>query len=254
MINRNLIRCVGTYHKAGTVWMRAVFSEIAARLGLDFVNTPTNAFNAVTPKPGTIYFQWDSRFSPAFDREDVRGFRIVRDPRDIVISGAHYHMKATEPWLQVKKDRFGGLSYQEMINSLDGLDARYRFEMENFSRGTIRSMTVSRGNRAMRDLIERRFLMVRYETLIEDVETTMFRSICDHLDLPFELCAPIFVENSLFGQSVRKDHVRSGKKEQWTDAFSRAFAREFAATHQRALEKLGYEENRDWIERCAERA
>lgn len=234
--------------------MRDVFTAIAARLGLDFVNTPSSAIGTVAPKRGMIYFQRDSRFPAAFDRDDVRGFRIVRDPRDIVISGAHYHMKSAEPWLHVKKDCFGDRSYQEMINSLAGQDERYRFEMNNFSRGTIRSMAIARGNKAMRDLIERRFLTVRYEDLIEDVEATTFRSICDHLDLPFDICAPIFVENSLFGQSVRKDHVRSGKKEQWRSAFTRDFAREFADAHQRALERLGYEENRNWIKRCPDKA
>lgn len=58
-----------------------------------------------------------------------RGLHLIRDPRDVILSGMHYHLRAPEKWLHDPEPDYGGLSYQEKLNSLDG-DGRLFLEME----------------------------------------------------------------------------------------------------------------------------
>jgi hypothetical protein len=51
---------------------------------------------------------------------------VIRDPRDVIVSGANYHCKADEPWLHIPEKRFGGLTYHQKINSLTSAVVRSR--------------------------------------------------------------------------------------------------------------------------------
>jgi hypothetical protein len=65
---------------------------------------------------------------------------LIRDPRDVIVSGCFYHQSAEEAWLQVPQRRLGGLSYQEKLRSYASFDDQLLFEMENPGVHTIRQM------------------------------------------------------------------------------------------------------------------
>ncbi|MFC4346434.1 sulfotransferase domain-containing protein [Kordiimonas lipolytica] len=244
------IRCVGTYHKTGTVWMRRVFKDIAKAAGAGFVDLRDVQDTAFEPDHGTIYLEDHTAFPEPFLTKKVRGIRIIRDPRDVVISGAHYHGKSVEPWLHEAKPFFDGKTYAEMINSFDAMVDRYRFEMDNVAADTIAAMTDAKGDSAQQAFLDRNFLTVRYEDLIEDTELAEFRKICRYLKLPFRIASPAFLKHSLFNnKNAVGGHGRSGKKQQWKTVFDQALGRAFAEKHQQSLEILGYEKDDSWIER-----
>ena len=81
---------------------------------------------------------------------DFRIVRFVRDPRDLVVSGYHYHKRGAEPWFRfrgptenywrainakVPSGMQDGMSYAEYLNSLDlerGLLAELEFREYQF--------------------------------------------------------------------------------------------------------------------------
>lgn len=223
---------VGTFHKTGTVLMRNILKAISEEFGLRFWE------QGPEPPEG-----WDIRFHGGsnFRRElsyPHRGIIIIRDPRDVVISAAHFHGRGREGWLHKPDDRFGGMTYLEKINSLPDDDERYIFEMDHFSRPVIREMLERGTDRPG-------FLIVKFEDLVTDVDLVEYRKMFDHLQLPEAMLArwlEIATRYSLFSGQVRPHlHVRSGKPAEWRDKFS---PRVLAAFHERfgdAAERLGYE-------------
>lgn len=222
---------VGTFHKTGTVLMRNILKTISEEFGLRFWE------QGPEPPEG-----WDIRFhgGSAFRKELLlphRGVIVIRDPRDVIISAAHFHCRGREGWLHRPDPRFGGMTYQEKINSLQTDDDRYIFEMDHFSESVIRDM-VARGR--PRD----NFLIVRFEDLVTDVDLDQYRNMFTYLGLPPEMLSRwLEVANrfSLFSGQVKPHlHVRSGRPAEWRDKLSPRVLAEFHARFGSAAEELGY--------------
>ena len=78
---------VGTHHRAGTVWLSSIFSQLADQLGLGFDMGMRHRI-----QPGAyIHFDHHSAFDLSELDRDHRGLHVRRDPRDVVVSAAHYH-------------------------------------------------------------------------------------------------------------------------------------------------------------------
>jgi len=246
------IRCIGTYHKAGTVWMARVFRGIARKLDLPFERIGKDmVVKAPESAAPPIYFQSHSRFPEEIHSWDIKGFRIIRDPRDIIISAAHYHCKSHEKWLHKPLGRFGDRTYSEAIQALPTTREKYLFEMKQAASKTIKRMATSDGETALHTFLEQKFLTVKYEDLIDDRDLQHFSKVCDFLELPHKPASRVFVSKSLFGGAKGKGvHVRSGKREQWRQEFDRELAEAFAKKHQKALEILGYEKDDSWVNDC----
>ncbi len=248
LIDQTLVRCVGTYHKTGTVWMRNVFSDAAEILGTGSKSIKKS--EQLTDIDGSyIYLQDHCLFPEQLYGLWVRVVRFFGDPRDVVISGAHYHVRSDEPWLSERGDTPGALSYSETINGYANWEDRYLYEMRMVGGQTIRQMVDAEGNEARANFIKQNFLTIRYEDMIGANGYLSFAKICSYLKLPYETILPAFEKNSLRNADVRKiSHVTSGKGGQWRDKFSRRVAEEFAANYQYALEALGYEKDDSWID------
>lgn len=226
---------VGTFHKTGTVLMRNILKAISEEFGLRFWEQGR--------EPGD---GWDIRFhgASAFRQELLlphRGVVVVRDPRDVVISAAHFHGRGREAWLHKPDPRFGGMTYQEKINSLADDDERYIFEMSHFSGPVIHDM-LERGRPRPH------FMIVRFEDLVTDIDLRHFRAIFDHLRLPSAIL-PRWLEvanrYSLFSGKVKPHlHVRSGKPGEWRDTLSDRVLAEFETRFGNAAELLGYDQSR----------
>ncbi len=195
-----------------------------------------------------VFFQAQSQFD--FNRLDLkyRGLHLIRDPRDIIISGCFYHQKSQEKWLHAKQEKFGGLTYQEKINSYTSLDDQLIFEMENSGLDNIQEML--NWNYANPSFIE-----VKYEELILDKELTLFQEIFIFLGFPDEILSSILkiaYDSSLFSTSfkdarrIETRHIRSGKPEQWKKYFKYTHRVKFLELFDDALVKLGYEKNNAW--------
>ncbi|MFC3118153.1 hypothetical protein ACFOHS_07595 [Jhaorihella thermophila] len=94
------ILCVGTHHKTGTVWMRRVWREIAQALDIPFqpVHRPEKWAEKLPAQGRVIVPNWGGRFAPdLWEREDARFLHVIRDPRDVLLSGARYHDSTSAP-------------------------------------------------------------------------------------------------------------------------------------------------------------
>ena len=162
---------LGTHHKTGTFWFGKIFSDIASKLGLEFVastheqNVPNGTWD--------IYQNSHSRFDkPALG--EFKGVHVVRDPRDQIISATFYHQTSDEEWLHVPRDEFGGSTYQEKINSFSSFDDRMLFEMEGSAYGNIMAMIEF-------DHSDERFVTAKFEELITDQRLEKFEDIFEFL-------------------------------------------------------------------------
>jgi hypothetical protein len=187
-------------------------------------------------------------YHSAFDQNVLsmpyRGMHLIRDPRDVIVSGCFYHQRSSEEWLHVPLERLGGRTYCDSIVSLPSLDQKLLFEMEFIGEITIKDML--KWNYSNKSFYE-----VKYESLISDTDFTVFQEIYHFLGFPGNLIPhliQITKNNSLImGHSVKTSHIRSGKPGQWKDYFKSTHKERFLELFGDALIRLGYEKNNDWI-------
>lgn len=243
--------CVGTHHKTGTIWMRQVFNALAQALDIPIHGAyGVRAERHIKDGARVILTQWSSKFHEVIlDRPDARFLHLIRDPRDVLLSGARYHLVAPvegEEFLHEPRADLDGKTYQAHLNSLS-LGGQLRFEMREKHALTLQDMLDWDYGRP--NTIE-----LRYEDLMGDTDGVLFAEAMRNLGLPeFEVAEAkrIFWEKSLFGGLARADqrsarinlHVASGQTSQWRTKMPRAIAQEYADRHGEALVTLGYEDH-----------
>tara|TARA_Y100000741_G_scaffold56439_1_gene39095 strand:- start:516 stop:1190 length:675 start_codon:yes stop_codon:yes gene_type:complete len=194
-----------------------------------------------------------------------KGIRIIRDPRDVIVSGFLYHQRCSEKWcinsdftnpshpfpqvpwpldgldLATKQNyvaSLDGCSYQEKIRSLDR-EGGLIFEMDGFAKITIDEMI----SWEQKDSV----LTIKMEDLIGDFDG-QFEKIFRWLEIDDEYiagCLEIAVAHDMnrMGdeQIASNPHISTGKLRKWEEYFtpnvSKAYQERFAGAH----EKLGYE-------------
>jgi Sulfotransferase domain len=233
---------VGTHHKTGTVWMQKTFRQIAKTLGLDFVNLLRDP----PPYRGDVLFHPHSGFDDTITAGDFRGLHLVRDPRDIAISALRYHRDSKELWLHEPRDEFGGVTYQEKLNSLSQ-DEQFLFDLRGSTSDTLRQILAWRYD-------DPRFFEATYEQLITDQRGEYFASIMRHLgfdSLSVAASTAVFLRCSIAGKPLPADHrhIRSGRPEQWKRGWRRWHGERFIEAFGDCLIRLRYEPDDGWVER-----
>ena len=181
------------------------------------------------------------RSTAHFHREDLsgrefRGSHMVRDPRDIVVSGYFYHLWTREKWArQVDGSLWGGVSYQEYLNSVDreqGLLAEIEraagSTWPTWRRGTMSSP--SSWNPRYEDVISNELPM--FTRLFEFYGFNQ-KAVAVGLEAVEKLSI-----HTRAAAGEKKRHVRSGKTAQWRILWRRA-RRPFQGPHRRSPASFG---------------
>jgi hypothetical protein len=238
---------VCTHHKTGSVWMANIFRAIKRQ---DKLQLHYKA-QADLPPNTDIFLQDHSKVDLAalqarFPKRGVRAVHVIRDPRDVIISGCFYHLKTVEKWANNPKKEFGGKSYRQMISALPNDHDKLVFEMDHTGGKTIREMV------AWDYTQKERSFEARYEDLIVDRELKVFRPMMEFLGFEgprLESALNFVREQSLFGGAAGSDpanHIRSGEGRQWVSVFTPELKAAFNERFPNALQHLGYEKTADW--------
>jgi hypothetical protein len=238
---------VCTHHKTGSVWMANIFRAIKRQEKLQLHYKA----QADMP-PGTDIFLQDhskvdlKALQARFPKRGVRAVHVIRDPRDVVISGAFYHVKTVEKWANNPKKEYGGKSYRQAISALPTDHEKLLFEMDHTAGKTIREM--EGWDYTQKELCYE----ARYEDLIVDRDLKVFKPIMEFLGYEGErlkMALQHVAEQSLFGGAAGSDpadHIRSGEGRQWVKTFTPELKAAFKQRFPEALQRLGYEAGAEW--------
>ena len=222
---------ISTHHKALTV----LFGRILKTFGLLTGESFSEGRGEVIDWHAGLILDHHSHV----DRSQLvnyQGIHIRRDPRDIIISCAHYHQQSTEPWLDKPQDVFDGRCYRDMIKDLPDLDAIIQFEMDHVAGRIIRDMLQWNYNDI--ETIE-----LKYEDLISDYHYNYMEIALEQMNLHLkerELLLRLYNNFALGGPWLAKKHVRNPKSGQGKLGLKGASLEKFNHLFPDALEKLGY--------------
>ncbi|MDP8207524.1 MAG: hypothetical protein P9L92_12730 [Candidatus Electryonea clarkiae] len=249
-----------TYHKCLTLYFAQIMKSLTYEFHFKYfeINTDIDYFrHASRQEPGKRVIQVANINDIDLTKlPDYRGSHVVRDPRDLVVSGYYYHKRTIEKWCHnpdfdwsyiVENPIFQGhvesdpkkypanISYQDYLNTLDkerGLILEILWRKNHFQH--MRTW----------DYSNPKMIEVKYEAII-GAETDTFAKIFEHYKMHpkmIERGLNIVDRFSLKNKAIRKKgHIRSGKKQQWADEFSDDVKKVFEDLHGDLLLILGYE-------------
>jgi len=231
---------VGTHHKTGTVWLNSVFRNICISHQLKYRESDLD-----TPEDDQydVLFHNASKFDNTTLSQLFRGIHVIRDPRDIIVSGCFYHLRSDEAWLFTPQHYLNGRTYKDTICQLENLDEQLLFEMENHGTWTISQICSWNYKNPS-------FFEVKYEELIEDSTLLIFRDIFLFLGFPrssLPNLLSIAYQNSIFSLNYQNSqHIRSGKPNDWKQYFKPRHKEKFLELFGNVLIDLGYEKDNSW--------
>ena len=255
---------VFTYHKTGTVLFEHVMRAVAAPFGLT-VALHFGLIEKVDPSADIVLLP-HSLVGPDFAARPFRAIRVVRDPRDIWVSGYLYHRRCQEEWctntnfdpaapityprVDYSVEHYpeswkgaylaglGGKSYQENLLQRDR-EAGLAFELAGYTGRTLE---------AMRDwkLATPDLLLVQLEAVNRDFDGAL-GAIFKHVGFSdgecaqaIELAKPHDV-GRMSDEVVEKNrHIHSRTMSKWREFLSPAEIDAFEQHYADLIADLGY--------------
>jgi hypothetical protein len=255
---------VFSYHKSGTSLLLHVMTKVCDRLGL----TLANCFGLVDRldlEPDVVLLPHSLLRAP-LDRP-YRAIRMIRDPRDIWVSGYLYHRHCAEEWCvntdtepgspiqwpQVDHsfvhrpeewkrrylERLDGKAYQQHLLDLPEADG-LAFELEGYTGCTLTAMRewILNGADAMD---------VKLEDMMADFDGTMLR-IFDHFgftteqsEVALDVARSEDIRRMDDATIATRPQIHSRTISKWRDILSADQIAGFEATHGDLIRGLGYE-------------
>lgn len=234
-------RCrVGTFHKSGTVLWYGILHELFWTTGLRVWDSE----RTLEPAVWDVEFNHHSEFSARPPgTPPLKTLITVRDPRDIVISAAKYHLWAKEAWLDNPDLALDGYwrdiapTYRAAIASFETDRERRVFEMDHVAGRAIRRMLASLSDSPT-------VKHVKLEDLMQDTGLEIFQACFEHLGFNPRLTRLAKYHarrNSIFSAGARnRAHVQSGRVEQWREIYDDELRAAFEERFPDAVARLGY--------------
>lgn len=228
-------------HRCASTWFLSVIGAICGEANLKFVkyeNWAEREDRESTDFIADINAAWEHRLKIG----SLRGFHVIRDPRDIVVS-AYFSHKYSHPegeWLIAQRKLLQQASLEE------GIKASIDFRKKQFQR-------MSEWRYDDLGIFES-----KYEMLVKD-PFSLLRSFFQFLDLlPSKLSEKQLSEilqvhsfekltgGRTRGQENPHHHYRKGMPGDWHEYFSAANKQYFKERYGDLLIQLGYEQDSNW--------
>jgi hypothetical protein len=254
---------VFAYHKSGSSLFEKVMGRIAARFGWQVA---TRYGRVLDLDRQTDIFILSHSLLGLTLRRPYRGVRIIRDPRDIWVSGYLYHRHCSEGWCistdfnlappilfprvdfsvqhrpeRWKRDsikRLGGRSYQQNLLERDRADG-LAFELAGYTGATLDAMRLWSPKPEVID--------VQLEQVSASFDSTMLR-VFRHLGFDEAQCAAALAEAAAEDVARMDDavvasnaHIHSRTLSKWRDVLTAAQVAGFESRYADLITGLGYE-------------
>ena len=245
-LTSTIIHC--GYHKCMTVYFFNIFKKASRML---------NAKLYITPKDN----RFDSSLSPFLlishdSQVTLTQFNnyycthIIRDPRDLIVSGYFYHLRTNEPWCALPNkhntDLPENISYQQHLNSL-GIEDGILYELNHVSGRMIEYM--GRWNYANERVLELRFEKILGNELRWFREIFMWYKIDEKYISKLTKIAHDYSLDTLRKQRSHRplEHVRpQSLRGDWRTYFTNKIKSEFKEKYGDILINLDYEKDNNW--------
>jgi len=179
---------------------------------------------------------------------DIKVVRFIRDPRDLLVSGYHYHRRGTEHWTRIKSptqddfqevrgvvpERLGPeMCMMEYVNTAphdEGMRAELEFRRLHFE--SMREWPIE----------DPRVALFRYEDFLGN-EMEVYSQAMKHLDLPRISRAYGLISvyrHSAKRRQSRDPHIRDARSGQWREQLPADVIRSVAENYGDVLERYGY--------------
>jgi hypothetical protein len=237
------------HHKAGSTWICRIIQDVCIRSKLEAVVHDSPAkfgghlekYRTANPFDFLILLNADYTFIRYLD---VKGFHVVRDPRDIVVSGyfSHYYSHPDEGWPRLTYFR----RYLRTLSKDEGLLR----EMEFLSRSLYDMISWDYDTPAI--------LQLRFEDLIND-PVFHFTGIFRYLGIVPQKTSEEELTGIIDKYSFEKlsggrrpgledqaHHYRKGTPGDWQNHFNERHKDYFKKLYNPLLLKLGYEKTENW--------
>jgi Sulfotransferase domain len=276
-----MLRAYFGHHKCATTWAGAISGHVSRELGLRHsivFDTGGERLADLVVRKGVEFLSYtEADIEQVKGLGPLRGFHIVRDPRDVVVSAyfSHLYSHSTEAWPALIEHR-GAL---EQLSREEGLLLEMKFRERQM-------LEMYNWDYSREDILELRMEDVVTRPYSQMLEVMSFLQLLDHRDLvplrrigwvlwkairriewrtgasfrirpqaiPAERLLGIVWEHDFAkksggrkpGEEDPKSHFRKGQSGDWRNHFAPRHVRFFKDHYGDLLLKLGYETNSDW--------
>lgn len=268
------------HHKAASQWFTSIIQSVCIELSISY------KYMAIEQdRIGTDLSQFDfiadvnASYSRYKDIDDYQGIHVIRDPRDIIVSGyfSHKYSHPTNRWNELVK-------YREILNTCDvneGLIheiefskqflsdiADWKYDKENILElkyeevttnqfdswlaifihlGLIRGTSSVKKDRVLAHLFialnaVARKIGIGCLSVGESVKRLVIMDAVFNNQFKFKSASSVASEGKALS------HYRKGLAGDWRNYFTRKHAERFVSVYGDLLVRLGYENDSDWIQ------
>jgi hypothetical protein len=259
--------CIFCYHKVGTALLSKIFGQICKAADLSF----QVLYGKQTQLPQDFDVTLFAHSLVDFNKKSSPfiGVHIIRDPRDIIVSGYLHHCRTVEKWCtntdfsqntpilfprvplsqQHRTEKWKirylesleGISYQQKLLNMSVQDGLL-FEMSHYGAWTIQSMREW-------DYHQDNILELQFESLMNNYDNT-FRLIFSFLgfsETEIEVAISIAEKHDIGRKSSKEiqkmTHVYSKKTTKWAEYFDQIHREAFYNKFGDVLIELDYEKS-----------
>ncbi|MEQ9233296.1 sulfotransferase domain-containing protein [Coleofasciculus sp. E2-BRE-01] len=283
--NDNSLLCFFGHHKCGTQWIQGILQQLCRELNLKYnfaydSRMFDHDLKSFIEKEKTDFFSYtNANHEDVKDLNNFKGFHVIRDPRDIVVSGyfSHLYSHPTDKSSRIREEReklqkiskneglllemeFNNNVFQAMYEWNYALDNVMEIKMEDLTSNSYRTFVeifrflglVSKSRPTFKERWSHLLAMsaLRTQELIIK-EPILYLPLTT---VPYERILGIIYENDFKkktggrkpGEENVQSHYRKGVSGDWKNHFNEKHIDVFKQKYNEVLIKLGYEKDDNW--------